>query len=112
MNTKLKKKDNKKIISRFFQIGISGIMFALCMYIGISALVFMYAFIGIHTEAIKLMDLLLPFVDLWSEITSTERIGLGINNALNMGTKHLFINNTIAVIILIILKQLVKKIKA
>ena len=37
-------------------------MVALCMYIGISALVFMYAFIGIHTEAIKLMDLLLPFV--------------------------------------------------
>ena len=68
----------------------------------------MYAFIGIHTEAIKLMDLLLPFVDLWSEITSTERIGLGINNALNMGTKHLFINNTIAVINLIILKQLMK----
>ncbi|MGY1423282.1 hypothetical protein [Bacillus cereus] len=112
MNTKLKKKDNKKIISRFFQIGISGIMVALCMYIGISALVFMYAFIGIHTEAIKLMDLLLPFVDLWSEITSTERIGLGINNALNMGTKHLFINNTIALINLIILKQLMKKIKA
>ncbi|MGG0360284.1 hypothetical protein ABEY57_20805 [Bacillus tropicus] len=112
MNTQIKEKDNKKIISRFFLIGISGIMIALCMYIGISALVFMYAFIGIHTEAIKLMDLLLPFVDLWSEITSTERIGLGINNALNMGTKHLFINNTIAVIILIILKQLVKKIKA
>ncbi|KAA0781934.1 hypothetical protein [Bacillus sp. BB56-3] len=112
MNTKLKKKDNKKLISLFFQIGISGIMFVLCMYIGISAFVFIYAFIGTHTEAIKFMDLLLPFVDLWSEVTSTERIGLGINNALNMGTKHLFINNTIAVIILIILKQLVKKIKA
>lgn len=55
------------------------------------------------------MDLLLPSVDLWSEVRSTERLGLGINNALNIGTKHLFINNTIAVMILLILKRLVKK---
>lgn len=112
MNTKIKKKESKKINSNFFKIGISGAMVILCMYIGISAFVFIYAFVGIHTEAIKLMDLLLPFVDLWSEVTSTERIGLGINNALNAGTKHLFINNTIAVIILLFLKQLVKKRKA
>ncbi|AGE81679.1 hypothetical protein P4159_00560 [Bacillus thuringiensis] len=107
MNTEIDKK--KSLFFRFFQIGISGVMAALCMYIGISALVFMYAFIGTHTEAIKLMDLLIPFVDLWSEVTSTEHIGLGINNALNMGTKHLFINNTIAVIALLVLKTLVKR---
>lgn len=107
MNTEINKK--KSAFLRFLKIGIIGGMAALCLYIGMSAFVFMYAFIGTHTEAIKLMDLLLPFVDLWSEVTSTEHIGLGINNALNIGTKHLFVNNTIAVITLLILKYLVKR---
>lgn len=107
MNTEIDKK--KSLFIRFSQIGICGVMAVLYMYIGISAFVFMYAFIGTHTEAIKLMDLLLPFVDLWSEFTSNEHIGLGIINALNMGTRHLFINNTIAVIVLLVLKTLVKR---
>lgn len=47
MNTK-KKKDSKKLSSRFFQIGISGVIVALCMYIGISAFVFIYH-LSVHT---------------------------------------------------------------